>query len=100
MGAAGGPTIITQTLLAIIHTIDYGRPLKEALAQPHFHHQWAPDQIRIEKKVGEKVLAELRRRGHSLKVYNRMGATQAVGFRDGKFEAAHDPRLMGKAVAY
>ena len=26
VGAAGGPTIITQTLLAIIHTIDYGRP--------------------------------------------------------------------------
>jgi len=100
VGAAGGPTIITQTLLAIIHTIDYGRPLKEALAQPHFHHQWAPDQIRIEKKVGEKVLAELRRRGHALKIYNRMGATQAVGLRDGKFEAAHDPRLMGKAVAY
>ena len=100
VGAAGGPTIITQTLLAIIHTIDYGRPLKEALAQPHFHHQWAPDQIRIEKKVGEKVLAELRRRGHALKVYNRMGATQAVSLRDGKFEAAHDPRLRGKAVAY
>ena len=100
VGAAGGPTIITQTLLAIIHTVDFGRPLKEALAQPHFHHQWAPDQIRIEKKVGEKVLAELRLRGHTLKVYDRMGATQAVGLRDGKFEAAHDPRLKGKAVAY
>ena len=100
VGAAGGPTIITQTLLAIIHTIDFDRPLKETLAQPHFHHQWAPDQIRIEKKVGEKVLAELRRRGHALKVYNRIGATQAVGLRDGKFEAAHDPRLRGKAVAY
>ena len=100
VGAAGGPTIITQTLLAIIHTVDFGRPLKEALAQPHFHHQWVPDQIRIEKKVGEKVFAELRLRGHTLKVYDRMGATQAVGLRDGKFEAAHDPRLKGKAVAY
>jgi gamma-glutamyltranspeptidase/glutathione hydrolase len=100
VGAAGGPTIITQTLLAIIHTIDFGLPLKEALAQPHFHHQWAPDQIRIERKVGEKVLAQLRKRGHSLKIYSQMGATQATSLKNGKFDAAHDPRLKGKATSY
>ncbi len=100
VGAAGGPTIITQTLLAIIHTIDFELPLKEALAQPHFHHQWAPDQIRIERKVGEKVLAQLRKRGHKLKVYSQMGATQAAGLKNGKFDAAHDPRLKGKATSY
>ena len=100
VGAAGGPTIITQTLLAIIHTIDFGRPLNEALAQPHFHHQWRPNGIRIEKKVGEKVLAELKLRGHKLKVVDRMGATQAVSRSKGKFNAAHDPRLKGKAVQY
>jgi gamma-glutamyltranspeptidase/glutathione hydrolase len=100
VGAAGGPTIITQTLLAIIHTIDFGRPLNEALAQPHFHHQWRPNGIRIEKKVGEKVLAELKLRGHKLKIVDRMGATQAVSRSKGKFNAAHDPRLKGKAVQY
>ena len=100
MGAAGGPTIITQTLLAIIHTIDFGLPLKEALAQPHFHHQWAPDQIRIERKVGEKVMTQLRKRGHSLKIYSQMGATQATSLKNGRFDAAHDPRLKGKATAY
>ena len=100
VGAAGGPTIITQTLLAIIHTIDFGRPLDEALAQPHFHHQWRPDGIRIEKKVGEKVLSELRRRGHRLQVVERMGATQAVSRVKGKLDAAHDPRLKGKATRY
>jgi len=100
VGAAGGPTIITQTLLAIIHTVDFDQPVKEALAQPHFHHQWAPDQVRIERKVGEKVLAELRKRGHTLKVYSQMGATQATSLRKGKFGAAHDPRLKGKATAY
>jgi len=100
VGAAGGPTIITQTLLAIIHTIDFGLPIQKALAQPHFHHQWTPDQVRIERKIGEKVLAELRDRGHTLKLYNQMGATQATSLRNGKFEAAHDPRLKGKATSY
>jgi len=98
VGAAGGPTIISQTLLAIVHTIDFGQPLGKTLAQPHFHHQWRPDGIRIERAAGEKVLAELRRRGHRLQVVERMGATQAVTRRKGKLEAAHDPRLKGKAV--
>jgi gamma-glutamyltranspeptidase/glutathione hydrolase len=100
VGAAGGPTIITQTLLAIIHTIDFSLPVNEALTQPRFHHQWQPDSIRIERKVGEKVLAELRKRGHTLNIYNQMGATQAVSLRDGTFNAAHDPRLKGKAMRY
>ncbi len=98
VGAAGGPTIITQTLLAIIHMLDYGLPAKEALAQPHFHHQWKPDSIRIERKAGETALKNLKQRGHQLKIYESMGATQAVGFFNGQFQAAHDPRLKGKAT--
>src|SRR5207249_2361285 len=68
VGAAGGPTIISQTLLAIIYTIDFGQSIDVALAQPRFHHQWKPDQLKIEKKVGSAVLRELERRGHKLAV--------------------------------
>ncbi|MBL69177.1 MAG: gamma-glutamyltransferase [Verrucomicrobiales bacterium] len=100
VGAAGGPTIITQTLLTIIHTLDFNRPLKEALAQPHFHHQWRPNGIRIEKQAEANVLAELKRRGHKLQIVQSMGATQAVSRMRGKLEAAHDPRLKGKAVDF
>lgn len=98
LGAAGGPTIITQTLLAIVHTLDYGLSLKEALAQPRFHHQWKPDTLRIELKSGQSVLNQLRQRGHQLKLYNSMGSTQAVGWFEGKFKAVHDPRSKGKSV--
>ncbi len=48
----------------------------------------------------EAILNELKQRGHQLKVYSSMGATQAVGFFDGKFQAAHDPRLKGKATVF
>ena len=98
VGAAGGPTIITQTLLAMVHTLDYGLPLNEALAQPRFHHQWKPDTLRIELKADQSVLNQLRQRGHQLKLYNSMGATQAVGWFEGKFKAVHDPRSKGKSV--
>jgi gamma-glutamyltranspeptidase/glutathione hydrolase len=103
VGAAGGPTIITQTLLAIIHTVDFGCDPAEALAQPRFHQQWSPDELRIEKKFPPEVRRELERRGHKLKEFDAIGACQAVGLaRDGKtFLGAHDPRVTdGKAAGF
>jgi gamma-glutamyltranspeptidase/glutathione hydrolase len=102
VGAAGGPTIISQTALAIIQVIDFGRPVKEALAQPRFHHQWQPDELRIEKAVGEAVLRDLKRRGHKLKVVNALGAAQAVAadLPGGGFAGAADPRGEGRAGGF
>ena len=103
VGAAGGPTIITQTLLAIIHVVDFGRDPAEALAQPRFHQQWSPDELRIEKKFSVELRRELERRGHTLKELDSIGACQAVGrTKDGKgFLGAHDPRVTdGKAAGW
>src|SRR5437660_3381542 len=66
VGAAGGPTIISQTVLAIINTIDFGMDPATALAQPRFHNQWKPDELIVEKGNGAAVLHELQRRGHKL----------------------------------
>lgn len=102
VGAAGGPTIISQTLLAILHTADFQLPLREALAQPRFHHQWQPDELRIEEQVPDKVRRELERRGHRLKVVDALGAAQAVGSDPKKtgFVGAADPRGEGLAGGF
>jgi gamma-glutamyltranspeptidase/glutathione hydrolase len=102
VGAAGGPTIISQTLLAIVYTIDFGMSLEEALAAPRFHQQWQPDQLRIERAVRDKVLRKLEKMGHRLNVLDSFGAAQAVAF-DGKkqmFVGAPDPRGEGKAAGF
>ncbi|MBI3418394.1 MAG: gamma-glutamyltransferase [Verrucomicrobia bacterium] len=102
VGAAGGPTIISQTLLTIVYTIDFGMDLESALATARFHHQWKPDELMIEKKIGDEVLRELERRGHKLKIVNSLGAAQAVATdpRGKALVGAHDPRLHGKAAAW
>lgn len=103
VGAAGGPTIITQTLLAIIHVVDFGRDPVTALAQPRFHQQWSPDELRIEKKFPIALRRELERRGHKLKELESIGACQAVGrCADGNgFTGAHDPRVAdGQAAGF
>jgi gamma-glutamyltranspeptidase len=102
VGAAGGPTIISQTVLTLVYIIDFGMPLSEALARPRFHHQWRPDELRIEKKAGEAVLRALEQRGHKVKAVDSLGATQAVArdTKGGGLLGAHDPRVPGKAAGF
>ena len=100
IGAAGGPTIITQTLLAIIHIVDFYESAQTALAKPRFHQQWLPNELRLERSVPVAVRDELARRGHTLKVVDSMGACQAVAKPDNArgFEGAHDPRVADGAA--
>jgi gamma-glutamyltranspeptidase/glutathione hydrolase len=74
--------------------------IEDALAQPRFHHQWKPDELRIEKTVPEKTRGELSRRGHTLKVVESIGAAQAVSSKRGgrKLAGAPDPRGEGLAA--
>ncbi len=102
VGAAGGPTIISQTLLAILDTVDFGMGIEKALAMPRFHHQWQPDELRIERSVPRRTLRELEKRGHKLKVVDSIGIAQAVVFdaRKSGFTGAADPRGEGRAGGF
>ncbi len=100
VGAAGGPTIITQVVQALVRTIDLKLPLPEALAQPRIHHQWSPDEVRMESRLPERLQDSLTGRGHKLKEVRSMGVSQAI-VRDpasGQFLGVHDPRVPGKAA--
>jgi len=100
VGAAGGPTIITQALLLITGVLDDGLGPNAALAQPRFHHQWAPDELKIETGFGESVLAEVEDFGHKLSLSTRFGACQCVMLDEkrGLLVPAHDPRVPGKSA--
>jgi gamma-glutamyltranspeptidase/glutathione hydrolase len=99
LGAAGGPTIISQTVVNIINLLDYKMSLDEALSSPRLHHQWKPDELRVEPLPAD-VQEKLKARGHDLIQVRRSGAAQVVLKTAGGFEAAHDPRLEGKAAGW
>ncbi len=98
-GAAGGPTIITQALLLISNILDRDMEPNAALKQPRFHHQWAPDELKIEKAFGDETLAELAKLGHKLEPVTAFGACQAILWDADRnlLVPAHDPRVPGKA---
>jgi gamma-glutamyltranspeptidase/glutathione hydrolase len=100
LGAAGGPTIISQVVLALIRLIDLNLPLEDALAMPRFHHQWSPDELRIEEGFDEKTKQGLVQRGHKLKVVPRMGVSQLIRWEPltKEFAGIHDPRVPGKGA--
>ncbi len=102
VGAAGGPTIISQTLLAIVNVFDFGMDLPEALAAARFHHQWSPDELKIEQAIGAPVLAELKARGQKISAGAAFGACNAVGRAAGgkSFVGANDPRVPGLAEGW
>ena len=94
LGAAGGPTIISQTLLALIRMLDDGESPSQALAGYRMHQQWVPDVLRVESAMPAAIKDDLRKRGHQLKEVESIGSTQVVAqpTRNGPFVGAHDPR--------
>jgi gamma-glutamyltranspeptidase/glutathione hydrolase len=102
VGAAGGPTIISQTLLNIVAVVDFGMDAQAAIAQPKFHHQWKPDELKIEKNMDPAIVAALAQRGHTVREVKYLGTAQAVGLaQDGQgFLGASDPRVQGVALAW
>jgi gamma-glutamyltranspeptidase/glutathione hydrolase len=102
LGAAGGPTIISQVVLALIDMLDLGMTPDTAIAQPRFHHQWSPDELTVETNMPVKLQKALEQMGHKVVVKNLIGVTQIVGrTRDGKsFVGVADPRASGLAEGW
>ncbi|MBC7856093.1 MAG: gamma-glutamyltransferase, partial [Pirellulaceae bacterium] len=100
LGAAGGPTIISQVLLAIVRHFDLDLSLEDSLAQPRFHHQWSPDELRVETAVADDLKKDLEARGHKLKAVAAIGTAQGIVWDEKAkhFRGVHDPRVPGKAA--
>jgi gamma-glutamyltranspeptidase/glutathione hydrolase len=98
VGAAGGPRIISQVVLAIVNHVDLGLLLDEAVAAKRHHHQWKPDVLLLEKGFDPQIAKGLERRGHKLDYSSYLGTTQAIGTSEKSFIGIHDPRVPGAAA--
>jgi gamma-glutamyltranspeptidase / glutathione hydrolase len=103
MGSPGGPTIITTVVNILIGVADFGLDIQQAVNAPRFHHQWIPDQIRLERNgFSPDTIKLLEAKGHSIS-YGLGGDGEciqidlATGLRLGASDARND---SGKAVGY
>ncbi|BAY24678.1 gamma-glutamyltransferase [Calothrix sp. NIES-2100] len=102
VGAPGGSTIITQVLQVILNVLVYGMDAGAAVSAPRIHHQWLPDELRIEPwGLDALTLQELRRRGHNIKETTPWGNANAIVVNaDNTFEGAADPRGEGSPIGF
>lgn len=100
LGAAGGPTIITQVVQTLINYLDLQLPLEQALSKSRIHQQWRPDVLFIEANLPADTRKALQQKGHILKEMGPYGSTQAIAMgQDGKLIAVSEPRLKARNEA-
>ncbi|MEP6879587.1 MAG: gamma-glutamyltransferase [Nitrosospira sp.] len=112
LGTPGGSRILTAVLQTIIHVVDYGMNVQEAVDAPRFHHQWLPDLTNAEPYAlspdSRKLLIDM---GHNIAgpqpanhlAVIMVGAPSINGKPVGKnrFYGANDPRRnTGSALGY
>ncbi len=77
-GSPGGSRIITTTLQVIMNVIDHGMNVAEATVAPRMHHQWLPDELRVEEGFSPDTLKLLEGKGHTIAIKDAMGSTQSI----------------------
>jgi gamma-glutamyltranspeptidase/glutathione hydrolase len=92
-GSPGGSRIITTVTQIIVNVVDHGMNVAEASLAPRLHHQWLPDELRVEEGFSPDTLTLLEGMGHTLKLLPTMGSTQSIFRRDdGMLFGASDSR--------
>lgn len=102
VGAPGGSTIITQVLQIILNVLESKMDVGTAISVPRIHHQWLPDELRVEAWGLDALTAEdLRRRGHKIRETRPWGNANAITVTENDtLEAAADPRGDGSPKGY
>jgi gamma-glutamyltranspeptidase / glutathione hydrolase len=104
LGTPGGSTIITSVLQNIINVVDYKMGMQESVNQPRFHHQWLPDEIKLEpNSFDEKTKKELAILGYSILEKNStiIGRVDAIlVLPNGKLEGGADKRGDDTAAGF
>jgi gamma-glutamyltranspeptidase/glutathione hydrolase len=98
-GSPGGSRIISTVLQVIVDVLDYHMDVADAVAAPRLHHQWLPDEVRIERGFPAETIATLRAKGHT--VVEPLGQTSAnsIAVTEKGLLGAPDPRTRGAAAA-
>jgi gamma-glutamyltranspeptidase/glutathione hydrolase len=98
-GTPGGSRIITTTLQVIMNVVDHGMNVAEATFAPRIHHQWLPDELRIEEGLSPDTIGLLEGLGHEVVLKEAMGSTQSIMVTEEGLYGSSDPRTPGGLAA-
>jgi gamma-glutamyltranspeptidase/glutathione hydrolase len=101
-GSPGGSRIITTVAQIISNVIDHDMNIAQATHAPRFHHQWLPDELRIEQfGLSTDTQHMLEKMGHKIVTKQTMGSTQSIIKRNNQLFGSSDPRTpTAKTLGY
>ncbi len=101
-GSPGSRTIINTVLCIVVNVIDFDMDIRAAVDAPRMHHQWFPDELRLESSsdYGDTV-QRLEKMGHKISTRGQGDAHSIwVDPKTDKYYGAADRRIDGKAAGY
>lgn len=101
-GTPGGSTIPTTTLQVLLRILLFAQAPHTAVAAPRFHHQWLPDDVKLEQDaLPAEVQQQLKNLGYVLKPIDMIGRAEALKrAADGTWQAGADPRGDDTALSW
>ena len=100
-GSPGGARIITTVLQSVVNMIDHEMNPAEAIITPRVHHQWLPDELRVEEGISPDTIKLLQDKGHKVVTKAPMGRIQIIQADDSGFYGYSDPRNPdGKTLGF
>ena len=96
LGTPSGTRILTCVTSVILNYIEHELPLYDAVAAVRYHHQWSPDEIRVDEPGFSKSLVkELVGKGYKINKKNLGCKIQAISYENGFLHGVSDPRGQG-----
>ncbi len=77
-GSPGGARIITTVLHVLVNVLEHGMNIADATAAPRIHHQWMPDELRIEQGISPDTQNLLRKLGYTIALKPPFGAAMTL----------------------
>lgn len=102
LGGAGGILIMTSIVQFLVNFLYLNQSIESSLAMKRLHHQLQPMWVRYEEGYSDDILKFLESKEHetvkAAPIVSGFASVIAIANRNGKLEAATDPRRGGKVA--
>ena len=94
VGTPGGSTIISAVFQTILNVTEFGMSIEESVNASRFHHQWYPDEIKLEKVISKdsSLVRELKSLNHHLNFVSSMNRVDAILVKNNQLFGGADNR--------